>query len=378
MEKTGLINGENELFPFSFSLDKIRHKDNSLYSELLKILLLDRSRKKNIIWATDVYKGRDWESPVCQSAVSAIRPRAFKEDAEKQSRVKTYAEVFTPFEVVSQMTEALWEDLEGRDKTYLEIACGEAPFITSRYDAATGKPIPLEKRVGILDRKLQVAEKAAEGDEDWIEKAEAALKSVYGYEFQGDSLFIARVNVLDAFLENFEARFHRTCDRDLLLKEANIISWNFWQMDGLTDLFPEREKLRRQANDLFSKVAYPRIRFWNQNRSTSFDKVKFEGSRNMKQFYAIIGNPPFHNPLEDTSDEPIYQYFMKASFRIAEKVELITSAKFLTFNGKQKNETKQFTIDRLQDSHFKVLMYEPDATKVFPNTDQKGGGMYLS
>ena len=149
-------------------------------------------------------------------------------------------------------------------------------------------------------------------------------------------------------------------------------------MDGLTDLFPEREKLRRQANDLFSKVAYPRIRFWNQNRSTSFDKVKFEGSRNMKQFYAIIGNPPFHNPLEDTSDEPIYQYFMKASFRITEKVELITSAKFLTFNGKQKNETKQFTIDRLQDSHFKVLMYEPDATKVFPNTDQKGGGMYLS
>ena len=61
------------------------------------------------------------------------------------------------------MTETLWKDPEVRDKTYLEIACGEAPFITSRYDAATGNTIPLEERVGILDRKLQVAEKAAEG-----------------------------------------------------------------------------------------------------------------------------------------------------------------------------------------------------------------------
>ncbi|MBQ1804011.1 MAG: hypothetical protein II014_01950 [Bifidobacteriaceae bacterium] len=144
-------------------MDRIRRADSALYSELLKILLSDRSRKRNIIWATDVCKGGDWEGPICQSAVPTIRPRAFKEGAEKQARSKTHAEVFTPFEVISQMTEILWEDPEGHDKTYLEITCGEAPFITSRYDAATGNPITLEERAGVLDRKLQEDEKSAEG-----------------------------------------------------------------------------------------------------------------------------------------------------------------------------------------------------------------------
>ena len=358
---------ENELFPFSFSLDKIRYEDDSLYSELLKILLLDRSRKINIIWATDAYKGRDWESPVCQSSVSAIRPRAFKEDAEKQSRVKTHAEVFTPFEVVSQMTETLWEEPEGRDKTYLEIACGEAPFITSRYDTATGNPIPLEKRIGILDRKLKEAEKSAEGDEDWIEKAEAALKSVYGYEFQGDSLFIARVNVLDAFLENFVARFHRLCDRDLLLKEANIVSWNFWQMDGRTLTPPDKDNAAVTESNLFQQGTPCRIRFWNQNTVTHFNTEK---GRGMKRFYAIIGNPPYQNERENTSAESIYNYFMDAAYNVADKVEMITPARFLSYAG---DTPKEWDRKILNDPHFKVLKYYPKASMVFPKAKWQGG-----
>ena len=372
MKKTGLKNGENELFPFSFSLDKIRYKDDSLYSELLKILLLDRSRKRNIIWATDAYKGRDWESPVCQSAVSAIRPRAFKEDAEKQSRVKTHAEVFTPFEVVSQMTETLWEDPEGRDKTYLEIACGEAPFITSRYDTATGNPIPLEKRVGILDRKLQEVGKTAEGDEDWIEKAEAALKSVYGYEFQGDSLFIARVNVLDAFLENFEARFHRLCDRDLLLKEANIVSWNFWQMDGRTQSSPVKGK-GSVTNDLFNDNPTCRIRFWDQPKSTLFSHIRLEERRDMKRFYAVIGNPPYQSAEKESGASfhaSIYPQFMEQAYQIANKVELITPARFLSGAGRV---NRKWSEKILNDPHFSVLYREQDSKKVFPNIDLKGG-----
>ena len=361
---------ENELFPFSFSLDKIRHKDHPLYSELLKILLLDRSRKRNIIWATDAYKGRDWESPVCQSSVSAIRPRAFKEDAEKQARVKTHAEVFTPFEVVSQMTETLWEEPEGRDKTYLEIACGEAPFITSRYDTATGNPIPLEKRIGILDRKLQQTEKAAEGDEDWIEKAEAALKSVYGYEFQGDSLFIARVNVLDAFLENFVARFHRLCDRDLLLKEANIVSWNFWQMDGRTLTPPDKDNAAVTESNLFQQGTPCRIRFWNQNTVTHFNTEK---GRGMKRFYAIIGNPPYQSEKNGGGANfhaSIYPQFMEQAFKIADKVELITPARFLSGAGRT---GKDWNERILNNPHFQVLEWEPNAKNIFPDPNLKGG-----
>lgn len=37
----------------------------------------------------------------------------------------------------------------------LEVTCGEAPFLASRYDAATGEMIPVARRIGILDRKLR-------------------------------------------------------------------------------------------------------------------------------------------------------------------------------------------------------------------------------
>lgn len=374
MEDAGVDNAKEGLFPFSFSLDRIRRADSALYSELLKILLSDRSRKRNIIWATDVCKGGDWEGPICQSAVPTIRPRAFKEGAEKQARSKTHAEVFTPFEVVSRMTETLWEDPEGHDETYLEITCGEAPFITSRYDAATGNPIPLEERIGILDRKLQETEKSAEDDEDWIERAEAALKSVYGYEFQGDSLFIARVNVLNTFLENFEARFHRLCDRDLLLKEANIISWNFWQMDGRTQSSPVKGK-SRVVNDLFNDNPPCRIRFWDQSRSMLFSHIRPEERRGMKRFYAVIGNPPYQSNREKTSDESIYNYFMDAAYKVADKVELITPARFLSYAG---DTPVEWDKKLLNDTHFKILKYYSKASTVFPGAKWRGGGMHFS
>ena len=374
--KTKGINTENDLASFSFGMEIIRQKDPELYEELLKILLLDHSDpsgKKNIIWASGSRGDQNWSKTIGVDDVSSVQPRAFKSLDEKMARVKTHAEVFTPFEIVSRMTRDLWEDREGHSKTFLEIACGEAPFITSRYDTATGKPIPLEKRVGILDRKFQELACKVKDDEEWIERAEEALKSVYGYEFQGDSLFIARVNVLDAFLENFYDRFKRLCDRDLLLKESNIISWNFWQMDGRTLTPPDKDNAKVIERDLFHQAKPCRVHFWNQNLLTYFSAKDTEERGGMKKFYAVLGNPPFDDKIEDTSAEPIYQYFMKSSFEVAEKVELITPAKFLTFNGKENKETKQFALDRLKDPHFKILMYEPNASKIFPNTDPEGG-----
>ena len=39
------------------------------------------------------------------------------------------------------------------DSRRLEITCGEAPYLVSRYDTTTGEEIPIENRIGILDRK---------------------------------------------------------------------------------------------------------------------------------------------------------------------------------------------------------------------------------
>lgn len=54
------------------------------------------------------------------------------------------------------------------DSKRLEITCGEAPYIVSRYDAATGEIIPIERRIGILDRKLRVVNENTETEEDWL------------------------------------------------------------------------------------------------------------------------------------------------------------------------------------------------------------------
>ena len=92
------------------------------------------------------------------------------------------------------------------DSRRLEITCGEAPYVVSRYDAATGEIIPIRDRIGLLDRKLRVVNENADGDAEWLKWALRALQSSYGYEFQGDNLLIARVNVLITFAEHYGQR----------------------------------------------------------------------------------------------------------------------------------------------------------------------------
>lgn len=90
------------------------------------------------------------------------------------------------------------------------------------------------------------------------------------------------------------------------------------------------------------------------------------------KFDYVIGNPPYQVPSigDKPSDESIYHYFMDAAYAVANKVELITPARFL-FNGG--NTPKKWNEERLDDTHFKVLKYEPDSKIYFPNTDIKGG-----
>ena len=38
----------------------------------------------------------------------------------------------------------------------MEVSCGEAPYLGSRYDTITGDAIPLDSRIDLFDRKLRV------------------------------------------------------------------------------------------------------------------------------------------------------------------------------------------------------------------------------
>lgn len=90
------------------------------------------------------------------------------------------------------------------------------------------------------------------------------------------------------------------------------------------------------------------------------------------KFDYCIGNPPYQGGQQGDSHYalPVYHSFMEAAYSIADKVELITPARFL-FNAGQ--TPKEWNQKMLQDEHFKVLEYQDDAKKVFQNTDIKGG-----
>ena len=93
----------------------------------------------------------------------------------------------------------------------------------------------------------------------------------------------------------------------------------------------------------------------------------------MKKFFGVIGNPPYQDEtLGDNKGfaPPIYNKFMDASYEIAEVAELVHPARFLFNAG---TTPKAWNKKMLADPHLKVLMYEPDGSKLFSNTEIKGG-----
>jgi superfamily II DNA or RNA helicase len=88
------------------------------------------------------------------------------------------------------------------------------------------------------------------------------------------------------------------------------------------------------------------------------------------KFTAAVGNPPYQIQTKDTSDNPVYHLFMDESYKLADKVALIHPARFLFNAGKT---PKEWNKKILNDKHTKVIFYEQQSSKVFPNTDIKGG-----
>ena len=208
---------------------------------VLSLLLGDRLTGKNIYMANGGGIGEEaFYRPVTLEETKQFKHRWEKSREEQKARRQNKAEVYTPYACVKRMTDLFWGDPAVRkiSATYLEITCGEAPFITTLRDMQDGRFIPVEERVGILDRKLSIADSISKTDEDFLPAAFLALSSVYGYDYQGDNLFFARSNVLTCFLEAYERRYKQPAPEEVIDKAADIICWNFWQMDGLSCCLP--------------------------------------------------------------------------------------------------------------------------------------------
>ncbi len=93
----------------------------------------------------------------------------------------------------------------------------------------------------------------------------------------------------------------------------------------------------------------------------------------MRKFDFVIGNPAYQDQtIGDNKGfaPPVYDKFIDEAIKIADKVEMIHPARFLFNAG---STPKAWNEKMLQDTHFKVLHYEEDASKIFSNTDIKGG-----
>ncbi|MBT1018265.1 Eco57I restriction-modification methylase domain-containing protein [Canibacter sp. lx-72] len=88
------------------------------------------------------------------------------------------------------------------------------------------------------------------------------------------------------------------------------------------------------------------------------------------QFGTVIGNPPYQKSLQRTSDKQIYPDFMEIGYNISGVACFISPGRFLFNAGKT---AKNWNEKMLNDPHLAVPMYEPLASKVFPNTGFKGG-----
>lgn len=265
------------------AIDILENELIEKYPNVLEILLCDRTTGKNIFWATDNYEhlgdSYKFNSEILFNSITGengniIMPRVYKNKVLQLSRSKEMAEVFTPSWICNAQNNAVDNSWFGRENVFnkeiilengtkswettkekivfpkgktwldyildtrLEITCGEAPYLVSRYDTTTGKFIKIEDRIGLLDRKLRVINENINDGNKWIKITKIAYKNIYGFEWQGDSLLLAREALLITFIENYKLKFAKEPPIEVIQDIAKIISWNIWQMDGLKGVVP--------------------------------------------------------------------------------------------------------------------------------------------
>ncbi|MDO5787821.1 MAG: restriction endonuclease subunit M [Fusobacterium sp.] len=286
---------------------------------LFELLLKDKTTGKNILWATDDYKkfGNLYDAR-CEIKMELItgfnseiiQPRSLKELKHQSNRTKEKAEVFTPSWICNKQNNLIDREWFGRENVFnieigdswstineeisfpeskgktwkdyvdarrMEISCGEAPYLVSRYDTVTGEKIEVKNRIGLLDRKLRIVNENTETKGEWLKWTTRAFESIYGFEFQGDNLLLARENLLYTFIDNYEYKWNENVRLQDLKRIANIIAWNLWQMDGITYAVPyaEIEENSFQLNifEVIQKekiVKYCKIKDWRAGKTTEY------------------------------------------------------------------------------------------------------------
>jgi len=280
-------------------VDILENEISKRYPGVLEQLLRDHTTQKPIYWATDNYEelgaAYGYMSPIEVKLITGknghvIMPRVQKDKVLQQARSKEMAEVFTPSWICNAQNNLIDNEWFGRKNVFntetvtakglktwkvskknisfsnsrtwkdyirdtrLEMACGEAPYITSRYDTTTGEFIPVAKRIGILDRKLRVINENVDSSSEWLKAAQTAYRNTYAFEWQGDNLLLAREAMLYTFIENYFEKFGKEPIKKSIEFIAYIISWNVWQMDGLKGVLPESCKEKERTNvDLFGE-----------------------------------------------------------------------------------------------------------------------------
>lgn len=302
----------------------ILRKDKSIKNILPK-LLKDQTTRKNIVWATDTYEAfydniKKENQMLLNETIKLIDdgimlPRIMKTKEQQEKRTKHKAEVYTPSWICNKMNNYCDEqwfnrknvfNIENSDKTWttikekinfnndkewkkyvdsrrIEITCGEAPYIVSRYDVTSGKYLDIVDRIGILDRKIRIINENTDNEEDWLKWVYRAYQSVYGFEFQGDNLFFARLNLVQTFIDYYSNRFSKEPTYEMIGKIANIVSWNLWQMDGLKDTIPfdvSTEEIKQitffnsNVEKREPKNVYCKIKDWRSNKIVEYRSMK--------------------------------------------------------------------------------------------------------
>lgn len=280
-----------------------------LLDDVMDILLIDRtnstkSKITNIIWANNNYikygrndfseKAQILPSRINKDLGELIKPRALKAKDIKFTRTKDRAEVFTPTQIVKSQNDEVDLMYKNDDfltyisRKWLEVTCGEAPYMTSRYDMETGELIQVENRVGFVDRKLRRINSYIKYNHlKWHENAIDSYKASYGFELNGDSLFLARLNLVLTYIENYYKTFDMIPSIENVVEIATIISYNVFQMDGVTFTIPfseTKKKVRHIQISLFDDIddevaeeVIPgkkvMIMNWETNKMEQFDKL---------------------------------------------------------------------------------------------------------
>lgn len=280
--------------------------------KLLSILLKDYTTGKNIKWATDSYQqygeGFYEDREITPNLITGwydgfIQPRANKAEKDQQFRTKAKAEVFTPSWIVKLQVESVLNEMKDLsfddfiNTTWLEITCGEAPYMANRYDMNSGEIISLRERMGFIDKKFHALNNKIKDKNQWMKYAMKIFQSSYGYEYQGDSLLLARENLLLTFIDYYLDKFgYLPKDREIMNLAENICK-NVFQLDGISFDIPFSFSIKKEAQlslfDIDSPFDFNAKEKSNLINWRQKNEKKLFGGRNMR-FDVVIGNPPYH------------------------------------------------------------------------------------